>query len=133
MRWLVVPNDLKFERQLAVGREIGEGRKAPADATDEEGRNLAITASRGGVSSRHWYQQGIPVKVEVFSSHMSLWFKMASKGGGQSEIKISVGPEDFDELISGMLESDFDATLKSFAKSCQKWRKRNAKSNSTGA
>jgi hypothetical protein len=35
--------------------------------------------------------------------------------------------------MSGMLDADFDATMKAFARACQKWRKRNAKAKSASA
>jgi hypothetical protein len=89
---------------------------------------MAIKASRGGVSSPYWYQQDIPVIVQPSPGSITMHLELGSKGGGQTAVMLSVGPEDFEELLAAMLDSDFDGTLKSFAVACQKWRRVNAKS-----
>ena len=94
---------------------------------------MAITASRGGVTSPNWYQVGIPVGVHIVEGSLALSLHLDSKGGGTSDVRVSVGPSDFEELMSGMLDTDFDATMKAFARACQKWRKHNAKAKTASA
>lgn len=88
---------------------------------------MAIKASRGGVTAPQWYQSDIPVIVRSSPGSITMHLQLDSKGGGQTEVMLSVDRKDFEELLAAMLDSDFDGALKSFAVACQKWRRRNAK------
>lgn len=87
---------------------------------------MAIKADRGGKSSNSWYQRGIPVDVSTGDRRLELWLELDSKGGGITDIRIEVEKNSYEALISGMLECDFDKTVRSFATACQKWRKARA-------
>jgi len=86
---------------------------------------MAIKADRGGKSSNNWYQRDLPVNIATHNRKLELWLELDSKGGGVTDIRIEVEKTSFEDLLSAMLQCDFDRTARSFATACQKWRRAN--------
>ena len=88
---------------------------------------MAIKADRGGASSNNWYESGLPVRLSVQGGVVELWLALGSKGGGVTDVRVEIEKASYEELISAMLQCDFDNTVRSFATSCQKWRRSNSR------
>lgn len=84
---------------------------------------MAIKADRGGKSSNNWYQRDLPVNIATYDRKLELWLELDSKGGGVTDVRIEVEKASYEELLSAMLDCDFNRTVRSFATACQKWRK----------
>jgi hypothetical protein len=87
---------------------------------------MAITADRGGVTSPRWYQTGIPVSLRL-DEELTLRFCIDSKGGGKTDLKINVATDSYESLITGMLECDFDGTIRAIARSLIAARKKSGR------
>lgn len=87
---------------------------------------MAIKADRGGKSSNNWYQRDLPVNIATHDKKLEFWLELDSKGGGVTDIRIEVEKASYEDLLSAMLQCDFDKTVRSFATACQKWRRVNA-------
>lgn len=77
---------------------------------------MSISADRGGATSQTWYQEGIPVTLEMPDGKLKLRFSLDSKGGGRTDIQINLDSDSYESVLAGMLECDFDRTVRAFAK-----------------
>jgi hypothetical protein len=59
------------------------------------------TVRRGGVTARYWYESISSVSINA-SSQINIGFSMDSKGGGQTQVQMEIGPEDFPTLLQMM-------------------------------
>ena len=78
---------------------------------------MAITASRGGVTSNYWYESGIKCQAEAFGNELKIRLKLDSKGGGTTQVQINVERKSYQELLDLMLQCDFEQTVIAFGKS----------------
>lgn len=78
---------------------------------------MPITADRGGVTANYWYESGIKVDAAVQSGDVKLRFKLDSKGGGTTDVRINIDPASFQQIIDCMLECEFSHAVNAFAKS----------------
>ena len=67
---------------------------------------------RGGVTARHWSHGTSNIRVYGNTNGMSLSFKLASKGGGFTDIQATIDPSDFPEIVNQMMKSDRDGALR---------------------
>lgn len=77
---------------------------------------MAITADRGGVTANKWYETGIETSVEVFNRELKIRFDLDSKGGGKTDVRVNIEPQDFENLIAAMLDCDFKQTVNAFSR-----------------
>ena len=61
---------------------------------------------RAGATSRQWSSESIPFECEVLPQKETLEFSfsIASKGGGKTEILLSIGKEDLPEILNEVSE-----------------------------
>lgn len=77
---------------------------------------MPITADRGGVTAKHWYESGIKTEALVDRGEVKLVFALDSKGGGQTHVQVNIGPVSFQEVFNLMLECDFEKAVTGFSK-----------------
>ena len=61
---------------------------------------------RSGVTARTWNFETTDVSLETASGSMRLLFKLRSKGGGVTEVRLSIGPKDFAVLAHAFVLGD---------------------------
>lgn len=77
--------------------------------------NLKETkVQRGGVTARHWSGTIQSVSLTA-ASELRLSFVMASKGGGESDVQMQIGPGDFPTLLEAMCIVDRQAAMAAMA------------------
>jgi hypothetical protein len=69
---------------------------------------------RGGVTSRQWSGTINSVSLTT-ASELRLSFVMASKGGGESDVQMEIGPADFPMLVESMCAVDRQAAMAAMA------------------
>lgn len=69
---------------------------------------------RGGVTSRQWSGTINSVSLTT-ASELRLSFVMASKGGGDSDVQMEIGPADFPLLVEAMCAVDRQAAMGAMA------------------
>ena len=66
----------------------------------------AAEVSRSGRTARTWNFETNKVELEGEGSGLQLRFSLSSKGGGITDVKITIGPEDFGALTLEMTNAD---------------------------
>jgi hypothetical protein len=72
------------------------------------------TVWRGGVTAKYWY--GAINYVSISSaSELRFRFTMPSKGGGDTNVEMQVGPEDFPTILEAMMLVDRQAAMEAMS------------------
>jgi hypothetical protein len=58
---------------------------------------------------------------------LSFKFSIASKGGGYTDLLVTVSPDSFEEVMDAMFEVNAEATRAAFAAALEKWEKKAAR------
>jgi hypothetical protein len=66
----------------------------------------AAKVSRSGRTARTWNDETNKVELGTEEDSLELKFSLSSKGGGITDVKIAIGPEDFAALIAAMVSAD---------------------------
>ena len=69
---------------------------------------------RGGVTARRWYET-IPFVRLTAATELQISFSIDSKGGGQTQLQLEIGPEDFPTLVEAMSLVDRQAAMQAMA------------------
>lgn len=69
---------------------------------------------RGGVTARYWYESIDSVWISA-ASQIHIRFAIDSKGGGQTQIQMEIGPEDFPTLVQMMSLVDRQAAMEAMS------------------
>ena len=72
----------------------------------------SVTVYRAGATKSLLWSTGRRVDIDSFSNSLSLFTSIASKGGGDTSIRIDIGKADFPLLWQSMTEADQTATLR---------------------
>lgn len=63
---------------------------------------------RGGVTANYWYGETDVITAEALSTGLKIRFHLPSKGGGETDVQVTLGEEDlrllFKELASSIPE-----------------------------
>lgn len=72
---------------------------------------------RGGRTARQWRNENAPVDLYAHSveNGFDLLFSLASKGGGTTDVRLTIGPEEFSKIIKAMVETDRQAAMSAMA------------------
>lgn len=81
---------------------------------------MTITVDRGGVTANRWYESGIKAKARTLQGELKIRFQLDSKGGGQTDVRVNIDRESFEELLDHMLACDFDLTVNAFGQALVK-------------
>lgn len=73
-----------------------------------------FSSSRGGRTSAHYWNTGYGVQVRANPYSVTLETSLDSKGGGITDVRVSVYPAGFKTLIDSMLAVDKRAALEAF-------------------
>jgi hypothetical protein len=70
------------------------------------------TVYRSGRTARSWTHE--TDKVEIYDERETVRFRfsLASKGGGITDVKLNIGPDDFSALTAAMIEADRGQAMK---------------------
>lgn len=71
---------------------------------------------RGGVTSPYWYGQTTSISSNVSPSGLRFSFSLPSKGGGDTSVLLTVGPEDLRAILKE-LAAQFPDLADTFAES----------------
>jgi hypothetical protein len=74
----------------------------------------ATTVSRGGVTSKRWYEHINSVSINP-STGVQIRFSMSSKGGGYTDVSVEIRPEDFPTLLETMSLVNREAAMQAMA------------------
>jgi hypothetical protein len=75
---------------------------------------MAIKAFRSGETARHWSDDPFNEELIPEIDGISFRFKMPSKGGGVTDVKLSVTSENFDATAKAMIAGSRDAAIRAF-------------------
>ena len=83
---------------------------------------MSIVVQRSGVTARHYNREDTKTTLSEgkMPGHPArrgarIHFTMASKGGGESDVLVSISPQDFAQVAELMFEADQNAAIKAFA------------------
>jgi hypothetical protein len=84
------------------------------------GESMAIEVLRGGETASRWSGNGWGARLgTVKSGKVSVRFKMASKGGGTSDVLVKIDHENFEELAKAMMRANSKGAIKAFGVALQ--------------
>ncbi len=67
---------------------------------------------RGGVTASHLNHETTRVRFGTYGNNkLGLRFKVASKGGGTTQVLLTIGPKDFSRILAAMIDTDRDSAL----------------------
>ncbi len=72
----------------------------------------SVTVYRAGATKSLLWSTGRRVDIDSFPNSLSLSTSIASKGGGDTSIRIDIGKADFPLLLQSMIEADQTAALR---------------------
>ena len=83
---------------------------------------MAIEVMRGGKTAPTWSGFGYNIKVSGVSdpARLSIFFEIASKGGGTTQIAVRVKPDSFDEVAAAMIKAAPKDAVRAFGKAMMK-------------
>ena len=64
------------------------------------------SVKRGGVTSQYWYGGTQEIFAELSEGGLGFSFTLPSKGGGETQIQLSLGVEDLRVLLEQLAEKD---------------------------
>jgi hypothetical protein len=70
---------------------------------------------RSGVTARTWNFETTDVRLETAGAATCLLFKLKSKGGGVTEVRLTIGPKDFAALAENLVKVDRGAAMGAMA------------------
>ncbi|WP_375461406.1 hypothetical protein [uncultured Enterovirga sp.] len=70
---------------------------------------------RAGVTAAYWSPGTSKISVSGSKLGVSANFIIASKGGGRTQIKVNINPEDFEHIVTEMMKSDPAKALKAMS------------------
>lgn len=75
---------------------------------------MAISVKRGGLTSTRWYGDGHDVRLHKGDQGPTIDFCLPSKGGGTTEVRVSIDQGHFSELAWFMMQADPQAAIAAF-------------------
>lgn len=82
---------------------------------------MSIDVRRGGETANTWSNDPYSIRINVKQGFneceaVVLDFKMPSKGGGVTEVRVDIEPDIFEKLAKLMMEADDAAAITAFGK-----------------
>jgi hypothetical protein len=75
---------------------------------------MTINAFRSGETARYWSSDPYDRKLVQEADGIAFYLKMPSKGGGVTDVKLSVTSESFDTVAKAMIAVDRDVAIRAF-------------------
>jgi hypothetical protein len=66
---------------------------------------------RGGVTVLHLTHETTKVRFGTYGKKLGVRFRLASKGGGTTQVLLTIGPKDFARILSEMIDADRASAL----------------------